>query len=803
MNKKNVLFSIALFIGVYGNSQTLPSQCKVFKPRVLHQTTIFQKDVKALGSGNNYGQTAGTTSTYWDVYSDRCDNVTYKAANKSSGEYTKLKFNQKVRIADIQNGFALVYTENKPGGDGGQYPRISGDVKCLGWIPMDNLLLWSSCPTNEYGIYRKALIVRNLDQNRDESFGFISEHPDVNNKTSRSRLKHSIDFHYIMKEIGSGDNTRYLIAKYNTLDGHTDRVIEGWVSRNSFSAWNQRSCLEPNWNADDVDFFMSKGEKAMLYADPNLTEETQPWTYGRKNSEGQEATQYRMPPAAMRFPILDNDSPKEKVFKMTAFGAPNGELGQQAVDMDKGKTEKEEALEAAAQVNVIIVIDGTRSMGKYFHAMSTAVQQATQYLEGQVKVGVVIYRDYADGANVIEYHKMASPNDASLQSFLKNIGRNGYGANSSKNDHTAHEALFLGLKTALNYSEMGYSPKNSNLVFIVGDCGNDPNDKKVSEAELLELCKKSMVQLFSFQVLNQDKLPWDDFNTQLTSLFKKHMDYLYSLKSSVKVTWRPTSNGLYAKPNTQEHYYMSEMHRGQVGVELSEGELTALIQKCYKTFRTTVEEQKEAIANFDGVIDIESDGTGAMGTSIRNEFLRRKLGSDYEAIRKANSLLAYTGYTHQDDGLGHDYWQAVVFLSTEELNALISRLTPLKIAAKANTYSTVDRKNYVDAVAGIIQSMTEKSADEIIQMTTEEITRIIAGLNVATPMLKGNQSEKVYTLSDIKNTKACPDEEFKKILHIMDRKIEALEKLPGNSAFKYSFTQNGKKSYWVPLSMIP
>ena len=781
------------------NSQTLPNQCSAYSPKVLNKTTIFSADTKNLAK-NGYGQN-GSTGKYWDVYSDRSDNTAYVSPSKSSGKAATLGFNQKVRIASIKNDFALVYVENKPGAV--NYPQISGDTKCLGWVPMSNLLLWTSCPTNEYGIYRKALIVRNLDMDRNASFGQISTDP---NESNGVPLKASIDFHYIMKESNNGSETRYLIAKYNKLDGTTDHVLEGWVSRNSFSAWNQRSCLEPNWNTDDVEYFVSKGEKAWLCEDAGLSEKTQPWTYGQKNSEGQASTQYRMPPRAMRFPILDNDSHSETSFKITAFGSANGELGQQMVTMDKGKGVKEKHLQAAANINVIVVMDGTRSMGKYFSAMAKAVQQATQYLEGKVSVGAVIYRDYTDGAdNVVEYHRMTNATDASLQNFLKNIGRNGYGAASSDRDHTAWEAMYLGLKTALNPEKMGYSPENSNLIFIVGDCGNDPADTRVSQTEIQELAKKTNAQLFSFQVLNQDKPAWDDFNTQLTDIFVHHMDYMYSsLSANAKVSWRPVKHGLGVRSNTKEHYYVAEMHRGQTGVELSEGELTALIQESYKTFRKAIDEQLSAIENAGSVMATDgASATGVKGMSIQEEFLRRKLGKDYDAIKKANSLLAYSGYTKKDDGANHDYWQAVVFLSSEELIELIKKLEPLKMAAKVTTCTSEDRNNYVKAVAGIIQSMTEKSAAEIEQMDLNEITRIIGGLNVSTPMLRGRQSEKVYTLSEIKNEQACPNEDFKKILKKMSTKIEDLSALPKSSNFKYSFTQNGVKSYWVPLEMIP
>lgn len=807
MKRRFFVLSITLLACVYGVSQTLPSLCKVFLPRVLINRTIEYDKVKELGRNNNYGQTGGTTSKYWDVYSDRSENITYKSPSISSEKAGKLNFNQKVRIAEIQNGFALVYTENQAGKV--NYPQISGDVKCLGWIPMDNLLLWSSCPTDQYGIYRKALIVRNLEHKGDALLGSISKDPDKS--VEEVPLVANMDFHYIMKEIGSGEKTRYLIARANTLDGLTDAVLEGWVSRNSFSAWNQRSCLEPNWYEDDVDYFEKNNIKAVLYEKSDLSRETSSWSYGTKNKVGQLSTQYRMPPATMRFPILDNDSQDNNLFKATVFGLPNGNMGQIAITTDEVRHKFESELEDVSHINLIIVIDGTTSMGKYFTTMCNAVQKATDYLDKEagykVNVGAVIYRDYPDGNNKIEYHKVSSPDAASLQSFLKDIGRNGYGASSSKNDHTAHEALYLGLKTALDNEKMGYSPKNSNLIFIIGDCGNDPNDKTISEAELLALCKKNKAQLFSFQVANHDKQPWDDFNSQLTSLFKKHMDDLYSTmakgsdkEGEIKVKWSMGNNRYSITTNSKEHYYMSEICRAKVGKELSEGELVSLIQENYKKIRRSIEEQKASISR--GEIFL-TDSIASNTMSIEAGFLKERLGDGYKAVAELNQYCAYEGYAKKTDEAGHDYWKAVVFLSSQELDDLIQKLDPIKIAVNTKSYSTKDRESYVKAVAGIIQSMTEKSADEIEQMTTEEVTRIIAGLNVSTPMLKGRQGAKVYTLSEIKNPIACQDADFKKILESMSEKINSLGQLKINTDFKYSYKRNNVMYYWIPLDMLP
>lgn len=799
-----LFFTSAALLSNVSNAQTAPKQCSVGIPEILDKGTIFLQDVQKLPN-SNYGQN-NKRNKFWDAYSDRCNNKLYSSPNTSSPTGKSLKFNQKVRIANIQNGFAQVYTEKKPSAV--NYPNVSDDIVYLGWVPMENLLLWNSCPTNEFGIYRKALIVQNIDERSDESFGYISEHPDPKDASNRSELRSSIDFHYIMKTIGTGDNTRYLLARFSQLDGYTDKVLEGWVSKNSFTPWNQRSCLEPNWEKDAVEYYKNSGITAHLYEDKELKKPTQEWQYGQKNQENQPTTQYRMPPYTMRFPILDNDAPdKKNTFKLTAFGTPDGKLGAMSVTMSKANKEREEALKKTAQINVIVVIDGTRSMGQYFGTMAKAIKEANQYLaingNEKVKVGAVIYRDYADGENnVIEYHKMVDPAESSIGNFLTNVGRNNYGATSSNADKTAWEAMYLGLKTALDYEKMGYSPQNSNLIFVIGDCGNDPRDNNVSQDELLRMCKASNAQLFSFQVLNQDKQAYNDFNDQLTDIFSNHIKYLYTDK--VEAKWGPAKKGVKVKTNSEENYYVSEIHRGQANEQLPESDLSDLIKSSFTSFRSAIDKQMTDLTNAGrSGKTIEGGNHKAGQVSINHEFLKRKLGVNYEAVLAANSLLAYTGYTQKSNGDGRDYWQAVVILSSEELKALVHRLEPVKVAAKSTTYSDSDRKAYVDALAGVIQAMTEKDAEEIANMSTDEVTRVIGGLNASTPITQGKFNGKTYTLAEIKNRNACPDEDFKKILKSMSTKIEDLSNLSRNKSFKYVFEQNGKKSYWLPLEMIP
>ena len=190
----------------------LPSQSKVYLPKVLFKGVLSEEETSKLVASGNYGQDKSAepaVKKYWEAYSDRNNNKVFATpdATMPCGE---LEFNEKVRIAEIRGKYALVYTDPI-----GTYPEISQYAKCKGWIHMDNLLLWSSCPADDKGIYYKALICYNMSAtNKKELAGY--ENP---MKQGRSfDLNTDLKFYFIMKRV----NDMVLLSSEYTLE-----VVEG------------------------------------------------------------------------------------------------------------------------------------------------------------------------------------------------------------------------------------------------------------------------------------------------------------------------------------------------------------------------------------------------------------------------------------------------------------------------------------------------------------------------------------------------------------------------------------------------
>ena len=164
-----------------------------------------------------------------------------------------------MRIAQIQGNYALVYSEPKVGL---QYPLISELAECKGWVPMNHLLLWQSCLANDRGIYNKALLCVNLEaKNTSGALGAGYLNPDRKGKSIP--LTTDMNFYFIMKQ----ENDMALLAIQNRVDGSmSDQVLYCWVPERSFVPWNQRSCLEPTWEREDVEYYAAKHEQVKIFA---------------------------------------------------------------------------------------------------------------------------------------------------------------------------------------------------------------------------------------------------------------------------------------------------------------------------------------------------------------------------------------------------------------------------------------------------------------------------------------------------------------------------------------------------------
>ena len=796
--KKIFILSICVMVATTGKSQ-LSDKVEVGLPRVLASRILSEKDVNSVNASNKWGQ-GNKTNRFWVAWSDRADNTTFKGPSESSGVKGHLNFNETVRIAQIENNFAHVYVEKQTHRP---YPQIV-DAVDKGWIQMSKLLLWESCPTNDRGIFNKALIVVNLGSKVQNVDNLFKVYTNPNRKTDRGYATSSINFRFVMKE--DKETGMVLLSNESSLNGTSDKMLYGWFNKDSYVKWNQRSCLEPNWDRDDVDYFKANNEKLEVYTNGNLTGEpiTKPFSYGSITNEDyqQDVDKYRMPKGSLRYPILDkNEQTNDNNYYCNVF-AQNGSLTGAAQHNDSILRLQNSAVSNMESVNLIVAIDGTRSMEPFYNPVKDAIKRGYSLFEGQsynVKVGIVIYRDYKDGQYLTEVLPLTKHNDPRIGEFLDKGGDGKYGIKSAPGDDVP-EALFEGLMAATDKQKMKFKEKESNLLLVVGDCGNRKNDKRSPiQSDIIKRLIDNKFQVVAFQVrwMNQPAYNW--FQEQMCDIIsgniRGQIDEMVRKKGNLgfKVSWRPSTQGLSGltlNSGLANRYYIGSLLYPDLGKDMEVAHLSKFIQDNLEKYSKAINSQRDLYANWMG------NATDSVEASFNEAFMADRLGSKYvNFIKRTNSIMSAPGYAAQKDKNGHDYWKTVVYISAAELDDLIKRLEGVNKASRNSDYT--NRKPYVDAFKGIVKAMIPDISDERMNaMSQDEIMAQVVGLNAQT------QTTKSYTLQDIIDPKIVDDQTYAGIVNSFSRKYKSLVSIK-TSSYPYRLIVNKNTYYWIPTEMIP
>lgn len=793
---KKCIFLTAFSFSVTMGMAQLPKEVKVGLPRVLAQKILNEEDVASINPSNDWGQD-NKTNKFWVVWSDRADNTTYTGPSNSSGKKGHLRFNEQVRIAEIQNNFAHVYVEaqmHRP------YPQIM-QATDKGWIPMNHLLLWSSCPTNERGIYNKALIVVNLSNkiSDGDKGNLFKVFTNPNRTTDRGYATSSINFRFVMKE--DKETGMVLLSNEASLQGTSDQMLYGWFNKNSYVKWNQRSCLEPNWDRDEVAYFNSRGEvlKVNEKADFSGVSITQPFKFGSiTNKDDDGIYRYRMPKGSLRYPILDkNSQTNENNYYCNVF-ASNGNLTEAAQHNDMIINRQNSAVSNVESVNLIIAIDGTRSMEPFYNPVKDAIKRGYSYFEGQnykVKVGIVIYRDYKDGHYLTEVLPLTRHNDPRIAEFLDKGGDGKYGIKSAPGDDVP-EALYEGLMAATDKEKMKFSNNESNLLLVVGDCGNRLNDKRSpSQAEITHRLIENKFQVVAFQVRRMNQQPYNWFQDQMGKVIvnniKGQIDQINLSKGiDLKVGWKPSVLGLTLNSGLADRFYIGSLLYPNLGKDMEVAHLSSFIQETLDKYSKAISSQRDLYSNWWG------NSTDSLEASFNEAFMEERLGKQYvNFIKKTNSIMSAPGYAPRTNADGHDFWKTVVYISSAEFDHLLHQLQGVYNAAKNSDYT--NREPYVNAFKGIIKAMIPDITDEHMNaMSQEEIMAQIVGLNART------ETTNKYTLQQIVNSKVVDDATYADIVRNFAEKYDNLNRIK-TSDYPFRLEVNRNTYYWIPTELIP
>lgn len=784
----SLLLLVISYFSVY--AQSLPSTVEVSYPKVFQKAIIQEAEIAKFQQDTKFGQSV-RTSRHWIAYSDRSNNKLYKTPGGSS-TCGSLQFNEKVRIAKIEkNGYALVYSEPM---EGVKYPEISHKAVARGYIHIKNLLLWHSCPANEFNIYNKALLCVNLDKKQSSELGRLYLNPTT--KTDYKQLHTDMNFYFVMKREGN----MVLLAGQHSMEGFVDEsILVGWVADGSYVPWDQRSCLEPTWDRADVEAFTSSKTRYKIYHEDDRQMRGEPVVdedFTTKIKGQSEKYKYRMMPHLLRFPILSTiaNEKGDTLYKCSTFGTAAGS-SRNLISQMENKPDyhalSEETLKEMSNIDIAVVIDGTKSMGPYFQSVKDAIRDAEIHFDSdnfRIRVGLVIYRDYTDGEDhSVEVYPFVDSKSRRLAEILEK-GGSGYGFKSHPKDRTYEEALYLGIDTALE--KLNFDPKHSNLMFVIGDCGNHRDDKKFNRDDIVKKIVAKNVNLMGFQVNLGQAEAFDSFNSQILYLMNKSLLAKYkALEESTTVEWKETQDGYEFMNNHKSELYIGK-HCGpkQKGQVMEESRLTVLMGDAIDYFKTSITEQQKIIYNvgFGGNAFIE-------GVKINENFARKRMGDEaYEQAKNGHNLLAFQGYTKKQVD-GKNIYKSVLFISAQELEALLKQLQGVNAAAASQN----DREPYINAMKALVLSLSPGLTEEQLQSTEiGEVMKMVMGLNEAPDALKR------YTLADIANTRKVKPEEYRTLVKKFADRYDHLLRI-SRTDYKYTYKANNQKYYWLPIEYLP
>ncbi len=810
-NRAYILFTVCVMFAASLNAQDnfRIDKFEAWQPRYIKDNNGAAAGIKEGQSWQQWcesrikqGDLGERTSTVWIAYSDRNNNYTYQQASYDNRTSNRASFGQRLNIAKIKDGFALVFTDDRKN-DIEKGPNST--ARFLGWIPVENLLLWEECPKNRSQIYEKALVVYNPES--DKMTGGTPRknppyilNPANTNDTSRLFAR-DLDILFVMKKSIIGGKTFYLLSTQMNFGKDVRSSLLGWLPEEYITEWNQRLVLEPSYSPAALNDYKNRGLKPAAFMQLAEAEKY----YKTKSPDIMQNAIYtydnfirqRMDPLIMRHPIISSTS-NDHIFKVAVMTSKGEDVGAGYASKKADMQREIDALTKKQQnINIIFVIDATSSMEAFFPAVSNALKDVMQHdffnnpsTKSYIKVGVVLYRDYPDHVKRGGLEVKPLTHDLSeISSYLNKV-------KVGSIDNDAWEAMYDGLETALDTKKMGYTADQSNFIILIGDAGNHPEWKGKSyagkEDELAEKMFANNINFMGYQINNNNKKAYDDFATQVGKIQDRLVNR-YQNKSKTQMKYIRLKGGFrkVVRENEQDNLPIYILKKdAEPGTKESAQVLTSQVVKTIEEFYTRITDRIVQLRQM-------SEGGYKISNKAEEGRIREELRMAGWSEGKINSTIQFINgggvakfITYAPEKQIDSYYNIydyVLFFTEKELNDLIRELD------KVNKHSSNGAKAYQEAIVSMGKAMLgDFSETQLNKMELGDMMAKIYGVPVKIHTTGGK-------IEDIINK--TPDE-LKALIQDFRTKLETLKYVKNNGE-GYMFSKNGLGYFWIPLSEVP
>jgi len=720
------------------------------------------------------------SSQFWRVYIDRDGVKAHESANATSKVIKTFDFMDKddiLYVAKIQNGYALLYKE--------KYVQtnlaISKNAKSQGWVSVDELLLWSTCPRTVSQVYQKAVILKDVDaiQNKrdiNEASPIFSKSP-INAIPTGYRAT-DLEFYFVYKIV----NGAALLLEDNRITTAIASSKKGWMKQGLYTQWNDRLCFEPNFGEDVNDanaaVFSAKTDARMFKSNGGSALDMNPlWTESLRSQ--------RWDPQKVRFPVIDIDkSYIATVGTISSFSGSNG--GINTAEMDRIYNQIDAITTKLRRINVVFVMDGTSSMRNYYQPMARALTQAMSQNEMQgtnMYFGAVVYRNYADDkeGRLIE-KKQLTQDYNSVANWL--VSRECRSIGSSH-----YEAMYYGIETALD--QMNWSSDNCNFLVLVGDAANaDPDARKKNIDGIAQKMAEKGVNFVVFQANHMDHDAYHNFPQQVQKIMFNELGKMS--KRNIARSDFKLKNQLYSYVNSEKFLIISAGFRfAEINKSESENNLKDLVEDKIVDFKRQAEENlsrlRMVLEGLGGSSDMTEFASGAV------DFLKEKgfTDADIKMLKERNTTLKIKGFATRVAG-SKDVFTPCVFMAKPELDLLIQSLSSVNSNVSENP-----RKELQDALKNLALSYIGQNANAD-DLEVDDVMNAVLGLTSVT----GSSPLSGINIKDITNPSRVSQAQINSFMSSIAKDVDRLKKRRADKSC-YFDSPNGLRYYYILFEDMP
>ncbi len=518
------------------------------------------------------------------------------------------------------------------------------------------------------------------------------------------------------------------------LVGRTDRmtvansksVLVGWIDKDHIVSWNTLIGIEfykDNYSERkecEIGKIFNSERKLKANKSPMFTEGNTPEP---------------MPHYANRFPTLekrDNGSSYKIAYIGNAFGKGQGKekvvYSATQVDAEKNKIMK---VIQNDDVQIAILIDGTKGMENHIGAVKTAVGKFLREYQGKngmtANIAIAIYRDYPVGDKVFEKMTGFTRDLDTLQRAVGNV-RIITSQGRDRGPGKYPEALFLGISRTMNEFEWKGSDQGEKYILLIGDHGNHeqydqyPQDKEFTAQKIGQALKGKTITLCALQVNITGK--WRKYN----EMFKRQI-------------------GVIKENNQTRGRLIKVPSRSSNAIYEGLGELV----KDFLIIKGALVDIRNSGTVRDDVTSYTVEGSGSsktptgMSDMYKGVFAQKMLeryGINPDVFRAVQ--ICDIGYVNNKNSCGHEQLYERVLIIKNEIENLKVQMQRLSDAIKF--YDSSAEEQFTKTVTKVVKTLTgDKIAPD------ENIAEFIhkkTGIPVNTPFLNKSLDQ---LLDDVRN----------------------------------------------------